>query len=75
MRKQARIIGPSEAMNYGSCTVEQEYFNLLKQELEKNSKQVLLNCANCQRTCEQSPEETVECLANLLTIEYLLDHN
>ena len=55
--------------------MEQEYFNLLKQELEKNSKQVLLNCANCQRTCEQSPEETVECLANLLTIEYLLDHN
>ena len=62
-------------MKSGSNAVEQEYFKLLKQELEKKSKQALLNCADCQRTCEQSPEETVECLANLLTIEYLLDHN
>ena len=56
--------------------VEQEYFNILKQELEKSSQNgVRINCDDCQRPCSKSREETVECLANLMTIEFLLDHS
>jgi len=56
--------------------VEQEYFNILKQELENSSQNGFkVNCEDCQRPCGKSKEETVECLANLMTIEFLLDHS
>jgi len=55
--------------------VEQEYFNLLQQEITRSSLKSKVDCEDCQRACGRSPEETVECLANLMTLEYLLDHN
>ena len=55
--------------------VEKEYFNLLKQELQKASNQERLNCDSCQRECGRSSDEVIECLANLMTIEFLLDHS
>ncbi len=56
--------------------MEQEYFNILKQELSKPDQAVpKLNCEDCKRPCGKTREETVECLANLMTIEFLLDHS
>ena len=55
--------------------VEQEYFDLLQREITKSSLKNKVDCEDCQRSCGRSPEETVECLANLMTLEYLLDHN
>ncbi len=55
--------------------VDQEYFSLVRQELLNRTEELKLSCNNdCRRKCGQSAEETVECLANLMTIEYLLDH-
>lgn len=60
----------------GGVKVEQEYFNILKQELDKSGQLATrLNCDDCKRPCGKSSEETVECLANLMTIEFLLDHS
>ena len=56
--------------------MEQEYFNILKQELRKSGQTVpKLNCDDCKRPCGKTREEEVECLANLMTIEFLLDHS
>lgn len=55
--------------------MEQEYFDLLQREITKSSLKNKVDCEDCQRSCGRSPEETVECLANLMTLEYLLDHN
>ncbi len=56
--------------------MEQEYFNLLKQELSKSGQSATkLNCEDCTRPCGKTKDETVECLANLMTIEFLLDHS
>ena len=56
--------------------MEREYFNILKQELSQSGQVVpKLNCDDCTRPCGKTREDTVECLANLMTIEFLLDHS
>lgn len=55
--------------------MEQEYFKILKRELDKSGQASRINCDECQRPCTKSREEIVECLANLMTIEFLLDHS
>ena len=54
--------------------MEREYFNIVEQELLNRKEALRLNCNGCRRKCGHTPEEIVECLANLMTIEYLLDH-
>ncbi len=54
--------------------MDQEYFSLVRQELLNRTEELKLSCNDCRRKCGQSAEEIVECLANLMTIEYLLDH-
>ena len=56
--------------------MEKEYFNILEQELHQSGRAVpKINCEDCKRPCGKSAEEVVECLANLMTIEFLLDHS
>ena len=55
--------------------MEQEYFDLVSENFLKYQEQLRHRCQEeCQRKCGQTPEEMMECLANLLTIEYLLDN-
>ena len=56
--------------------MEQEYLNLIKEELIKRQEELKRICEeDCRRHCGQTPEEALDCLANLMTIEYLIDHN
>ena len=56
--------------------MEKEYFNLLSKDVPKNLEQLKRRCReDCQRKCGQTPKEMMECLANLMTIEYLLDNS
>ncbi|MCE5271070.1 hypothetical protein LLH00_07265 [bacterium] len=55
--------------------MEQEYLDLIKQELLDRQEELKRRCLEeCRRRCGGSPEESMECLANLMTLEYLLDN-
>jgi len=63
-------------MCFRRSKVEKEYFNLLSKDVPKNLEQLKRRCReDCQRKCGQTPKEMMECLANLMTIEYLLDNS
>ena len=57
-----------------SSKLEQEYLDFVQFELLTRKEELKRKCRECQRNCNHTPEETMECLANLMTIEYLLDH-
>jgi len=55
--------------------VETEYLNLIQTDLLKRGEELKLKCKECRRLCNHTPEDVMECLANLMTIEYLMDHH
>ena len=55
--------------------MEAEYLNLISDEFLNRADELKLKCQDCRRPCGHTPEEVMECLANLMTIEYLIDHN
>ncbi len=58
-----------------SVRMDQEYLSLIKQELLDRQEELKRRCLEeCRRRCGGSPEESMECLANLMTLEYLLDN-
>ncbi len=55
--------------------MEAEYLSLIQGDLLNRAEELKLKCKECRRPCNNTPEEIMECLANLMTIEYLMDHN
>ena len=55
--------------------VETEYLNLISNDILNRTEELKLKCKECRRPCNHTPEEIMECLANLMTIEYLMDHS
>lgn len=55
--------------------VENEYLTLIQNDLLQRAEELKLKCKECRRPCSHTPEEVMECLANLMTIEYLMDHS
>lgn len=55
--------------------METEYLNLISNDLINRAEELKIKCKECRRPCNQTREEIMECLANLMTIEYLMDHN
>lgn len=55
--------------------MEIEYMDLIKQELLNRQEELKRRCIeDCHRRCGGTPEESMECLANLMTLEYLIDN-
>ncbi|MEA2063403.1 MAG: hypothetical protein U9P14_06885 [Gemmatimonadota bacterium] len=54
---------------------ETEYLNHIKNELLRRDEELKVRCKDCRRECGHTPEEKMECLANLMTLEYLIDHH
>ncbi len=55
--------------------MEQEYFSEVADTFLKRKEELKHRCReHCKRECDHSSEEMMECLANLMTLEYLLDN-
>ena len=55
--------------------MEKEYMDLIKHELLSRQEELKRRCLeDCRRRCAGTPEESMECMANLMTLEYLIDN-
>ena len=55
--------------------MEKEYLDIIGDEFVRRTDELKKKCEKCARDCAHRPEDKIECLANLMTIEYILDHN
>ena len=69
------VLTGTESFNQRYKEVEKEYLGIIGDELTRRTDELKRKCEKCTRDCAHRPEDKIECLANLMTIEYILDHN